>query len=74
MQEKKELTEQSGKFVGELQQALLDALNKKANEIFEREGYDRAYWRFDIKLTMDELDANFTETLHTTIIESKNIY
>lgn len=71
--EGRETNEQSGKLIGELQQALIDALNKRVDEIFNREGVDKAYWQFSITLTMDELDVNF-KPLHTTVIESKNLY
>lgn len=71
--QRRELNSQSGKFIGELQQALIDALNKRADEIFNKEGVDRAYWEFSITLVMDEMDASFEKPLHTTTIESKNI-
>lgn len=69
----KELPSQSGKLIGELQQAMIDALNKRADDIFHANGVDRAYWQFSITLVIDELDSSLTKPLHTTIIESKNI-
>lgn len=70
---RKELSSQSGKLLGELQQALIDALNKKADEIFDAENVDRAFWRFNITLVMEEMDSTFTTPLRTTTVESKNI-
>lgn len=72
-EEIRELSTQSGKFLGELQQAVIDALNKRADEIFDAEGIDRAYWQFNITLVMEEMDSSFTKPLRTTTIESKNI-
>lgn len=72
-EEVKELSLQSGKFLGELQQALIDALNKRADEIFEADGNDRSYWQFNITLEMEEMDSTFTKPLRTTTIESKNV-
>ncbi len=72
-EEERELSSKSGKFIGELQQVLIDALNKRADEIFDREGTERGYWRFSITLVMEELDVTFTQPLHTTTIESKDI-
>lgn len=67
------LSAQPGKLIGEIQQALIDALIKRANEIFDKDGVDGAYFQFSITLTMDELDHDF-KPLHTTVIESKNFY
>jgi sporulation protein YlmC with PRC-barrel domain len=70
--EEKEISLQSGKFIGELQQVLIDALNKRVDEIFDAEHKERAYWRFNITLVMEEMESGFAKVLRTTTIESKD--
>lgn len=69
----KTISEQSAKFLGILQQACLDALNQKADEIFDKEGIERAYFQFKITLEMKNLDSNFEKPLqiHTMVSEEK---